>query len=305
MSEPIHDLTDELIARIRTSLETAGCLTPSVLAYVESALFPAERDRLAAFLTDDSDCERDSLLDLIFSPDASVQIGLEPLLERARYSVDDQRAIHDRLMDMTIETRITMPDGRALVDIRLPDYIKAQYLRRLCLSWQLDDPVAAAVEAGVSSTRRSAVRVRLRNAGIRPAAGRQVFLCRFFERIPDSDPEYLACLDLVLSLLESVDGSADGYDMLVGHKRSLFRRLQQIRRFEALLQRSNVETLMLQGVRVPHGSCEALWERMRLIDRICFGIYGKTEAMALPVDQPLYEVVDPDVPEAVIQSLLR
>ena len=149
------------------------------------------------------------------------------------------------------------------------------------------------------------VKVRLRNAGICNASGQWVFLCRFFQRMMDSDPDYLACLDLVLSIPDTAGEGIDGYDLLVEHKRSLFRSLQQAKRFEALLAQSNMETLMLQGVRAPHVSRKALMHHMRLIDLICFRIFGKTEAIDLPMEEPVRQVSDLENPGAIIQSLFR
>lgn len=305
MIELIHDHRDDLLARIEMFIETGGHLTEKLLAYIDTSLFSPQPDRLAAFLTDDTDCERDSLLDLIFSPDQAVQIDLEPLLEEARYSRQDEAVFQHRLSARAIKAPIDMPDSRLLASVRVPDDIKSQYLARLNITWQMDPRVAAAIESGVSAVPLPVVKVRLRNAGIRFTSCLRVFLCRFFERMVDSDPDYLASLDLVLSLLETAGEGADGFDLLAGHKRSLFRSLQQARRFEALRQRSNMETLMLQGVRTPHASPDELMHRMRLIDLICLGMFGKTETIASPMEEPVRQVSDLDTPEAAVHSLLR
>ena len=286
-------------------MRAGGQLTHAILTYIETALFFPEPDRLANFLSDDTDCERDSLLDLIFYPDEAVQIDMEPLLEAARFSVDDENALQDRLIAHAVKAPVNMPDGRHLAYIQVPDFIKSQYLERLNLSWQMDPCVAAAIDSGVSAALGPIVKVRLRNAGICNTSGQWVFLCRFFQRMMDSDPDYLACLDLVLSIPDTAGEGIDGYDLLVEHKRSLFRSLQQARRFEALLAQSNMETLMLQGVRAPHVSRKALMHHMRLIDLICFGIFGKTEAIDLPMEEPVRQVSDLENPGAIIQSLLR
>ena len=305
MTEPIHDYRDRLFTRIVASLEKGGRLTEATLAYIETALFPPAADRLVAFLADESDSQRDSLLDLIFSPDQAVQVDLEPLLASAGFSCEDEATVYDRLMARSICAPVTMPDGRPLAGVRVPDLVKAQYLARLNITWQLDSRVAAAIESGVSVQLRPMVRVRLRNAGLRLPPGARVFMCRFFERMADSEPDYPACLDLVLAILETAGQGADAYDLLVDHKRGLFRGLQQIRRFETLLRRSNMETLMLQGVRAPHASPGELIHHMRLIDLICFSIFGKTETIEPPTEEPVRQVSDLDTPEAAVRSLMR
>jgi hypothetical protein len=304
MTQPFHHAQRNGLARIIQAMENGGGLTHAILDYVEAALFSPEPDRLAAFLTGDTDSQRDSLLDLIFYPDQAVQIGLEPLLEAARFSAQDEKQLQDRLMAKLVRARINMPDGRLLACIQVPDFIKSQYLARLNISWQMDSHVATAIEKALPSSIRPMVKVRLRNSGICTASGRRDFLCRFFRRMTYSDPDYLGCLDLVLSLVQRAGKGAEVYDLLVEHKRSLFRSLQQARRFETQRGRSNMETLMLQGVRAPHASPDALVEHMRLLDLICWRIFGNTESIDLPVDAPVRQVSDLDTAEAAIQSLL-
>jgi hypothetical protein len=210
MIEPIHDHPGDLLARIEMFIETGGRLTENVLAYIETALFPPTPGRLAAFLSDDTDCERDSLLDLIFSPDQAVQVDLEPLLEKARYTLEDEALFHDRLMARAINAPVDMPDGSPLVRVQVPGFIKSQYLARLNIAWQLDSHVAAAIESGVSAGRGPAIKVRLRNAGIRFTSCLHGPSCAVFSNEwRRSDSDYLACLDLVLSLLETAAEGAD------------------------------------------------------------------------------------------------
>ena len=66
-----------------------------------------------------------------------------------------------------------------------------------------------------------------------------------------------------------------------------------------------METLMLQGVRAPHISPDVLLHQMRLIDLICFGVFGKTETIDMPLEEPLREISDLENPAAALRSLLR
>ena len=125
----------------------------------------------------------------------------------------------------------------------------------------------------------------------------QALLCRFFERIPGDDPDYLPSLDLALTFSKSDNETKDLYEILVEHKRFLFRSLQQTKRFEALLARSNMETLMAQGFRAAYASKSELVHRMRLLDGICYRLFGKTEIICSPFEEPLRHV--PDIKDAM------
>ena len=66
-----------------------------------------------------------------------------------------------------------------------------------------------------------------------------------------------------------------------------------------------METLMLQGVRAPQVSRDDLLDQMRLIDRTCFHLFGRTEIIATPIEETVRQVSDLDTPEATVKSLLR
>ena len=293
-----------LLSPVTAALEAGGQISADVLDYIASALFEPDPDRLAAFLSDDSDSERDSLLDLIFYPDQALQLTLEPLLAAADCSAADEAALGDRLMDTAIDALVRLPDGRPLVSVRLPDFIKSQFLARLNITGQLNPDVAAAIASGVPEALQLPVTVRLRNAAIDLTDNQCRFLCRLFMRLTDRGPGVMACLEVVLPLLTADPTDSHAYDLLAERKRGLFRSFQQARRFEKLLRRTNMETLMLQGIRPPAASAEDLQRQMRLIDRICLQTYGRTETIVAPMEQPLRQVSDLQTPESVVKSLL-
>jgi hypothetical protein len=305
MTPPLAPAQQTLFSRIVDALKRGRDLNNEILDYIDAVLFTPEPDRLSAFLADEENSELDTLLDLIFYPDRTVQIDLEPILASGRYSPEDQRTILERLLACTLAPPIRWPDGRLLTRIQVPDFIKIRYLERLNITWQLPAALAAAIGKGVSPGMGPVVRVRLRNAGMQFSAGPVTFLCRFFERMNDSHPDYSACLDLALALLDKRASAATMYDLLVDHKRVCFRAMEQARRFTALLRRTNMETLMLQGFQPPRESPEVLLHRMGLIDRICFSVFGRTEPMAPAMEEPPRQGPDLDDPAAAVQWLLH
>lgn len=293
-----------LLAPVTAALEAGGQISAEVIDYIASALFDPDPARLAAFLSDDSDSERDSLLDLIFYPDQALQLTLEPLLAAAGCRAADETALGDRLVDLSIDALVRLPDGCPLVTVRLPDFIKLQFLARLNITWQQNPEVAAAIASGVPQALQLPVTVRLRNVAFDFTDNHRRFLCRFFAHLTDRGPDVMDGLELLLPLLTADPADSHGYDLLAERKRCLFRSFQQVRRFEDLLRRSNMETLMLQGVRPPADSGDDLQHQMRLIDQICLQTYGKTETIIAPMEQPLRQVSDLQTPEAVLKSLL-
>jgi hypothetical protein len=292
MTTPINTYQNELYKRIKSAIRQSGRLTDDVLSYIDSALFLRDTDSLIDFITDETDCERDTLLDLIFSPDETVQADLEPLLESYDFSSKDEVVIENRLFSTQILAPIQLPDNSILATISVPEEITTHYLKRLNIANQLDPQLRMSIENGVSAKRCPVVKVMMRNAGLRPHGHQLLFLRRLFERLEDDHPDYLECLALILKVLGDAKGTEDVYDLLAEQKRSLFRSLKRLDRFETLLSRSNMETLMLQGIRAPHFSRRELVQEMTLIDRICFAVFGKTEIIPEPVEETLRGMKD-------------
>ena len=60
-------------------------------------------------------------------------------------------------------------------------------------------------------------------------------------------------------------------------KAACFQSLINAERFEEQLQKNNIETLLLQGVRPVSVDKDAVLRKMEIIDRICLAVFGKTE----------------------------
>ena len=295
---------DRLLETIVAAIENCGRLSITVMNFIETALFSVSHEKLAAFLSDEEgESEWDSLLDLIFSPDLPTQIALEPLIEAACLSPADSANLQYRLLSTPVRTLMRMPDGRPLSPITVPDYFKSRYLERLNVAWRMNPDLRAAIGENLTPDKALAVRVRFRNAGLLPTPDQRTLLCRFFERVADDDPDYLACLDLFLELTKKLEKISQAFDRFAEHKRFLFRSLSQARRFETLLRQSNMETLMLQGVRPPYASQDQLTREMRLIDLVTMQMFGRTEVILPTMDDPLRIVSDLDDPAAAVRSV--
>lgn len=296
---------DQLLKAIIATLENCGQLSIAVLDFIETALFSVSHEKLTAFLSSEEDqSERDSLLDLVFSPDLAAQIALEPLIEAACLSPVDSGKLQDRLRSTSVRTLMRMPDGSPLSPITVPDYFKSQYLERLNIAWRMDPDLCTIIEENLAHDTALAVKVRLRNANLFPTSNLRKLLCRFIERVADDDPDYPACLDLFLGLMQKEVPAGQAFDRFAEHKRFLYRSLTQARRFETLLRQSNMEILMLQGVRPPYASPDRLMQEMRLIDLITMQMFGKTEVILPAMDDPLRIVSDLDDPAAAVRSII-
>ena len=82
---------------------------------------------------------------------------------------------------------------------------------------------------------------------------------------------------MALGILEEADDWSDIYHALSSKKAVCFHSLLCAERFEEQLQKNNIETLLLQGVRPVPIDKDAVRRSMEIIDRICLAVFGKTE----------------------------
>lgn len=274
--------------------------------YVESTLAVSGPEAIGAVLGDDTDCEKDSLVELIFFPDEAQQCRLEALLEKEDFQPTDERAVLDRLYAKPQETRVFYPPAQDPLLLAVPRDAAAKFIARVRIGKKLDARLIAAIDrslpeaAGVVPAAAPAwnaarVKVTLRNARFTATDKRVDFLSRFFEKIPSTSWDFGRCLRFLLDFLDALPEDGDLYPALMDKKRVYFSNRQRAERLERLLAQNNMETLMLQGVRIPHISITECVKAMGIIDRISRAVFGKTEffdPIGDPSGQPNYLVVE-------------
>ena len=71
---------------------------PDVRHYIDSTLALPTHQKLESVLKDPDNCERDTLLELIFFPGQDIQVRLEDLIEQSCFQQDDEEKILGLLM---------------------------------------------------------------------------------------------------------------------------------------------------------------------------------------------------------------
>ena len=64
---------------------------------------------------------------------------------------------------------------------------------------------------------------------------------------------------------------------LMDKKRSYFKNVQMAEKFNSQLNKANMETMILQGVRTPHINIENEKRKMEIIDKISLSVFGRIE----------------------------
>jgi len=266
-----------LAERIVKILEDGIHLNSDVMHFIDSTFSSPCINELEKIIADNSDCERDSLIELIFFPDEEIQARLEALLEIHNYCKEDEKKVLDYLSSGQIESTIHFPDDKGTLSVKMPYEAAGRFLTRLNIHRNIDEKISAAIDTGVSQKLKISVKVKLRNTVNEIAENKIFFLCDFFEKMESESGDFLECLDFTLSFLDEAENTSDLFRALMDKKRFYYKNVQRAEKFRQQLEKGNMETMILQGVKAPYINIEDETRKMDLIDKISLSVFGRTE----------------------------
>lgn len=278
-------------------------LTPDAQHYIDSTFSNPSLPELEEILCGESNCEKDSLLELIFFPDPALQERLEDLLEGHDFGAEDEEKLSRALMAKGLRTALLFSAGRSSLTLAVPDWAIGRFISRLNISKKPDPAIVDAIRRHVPQPYQALCKVKLRNARFKFTPNKISFLTVFFEKMTAEFRIVLGAYDFLLSFLDELEDDTDFYHALTQKKRSYFQNLQKAERFSAQLKNSNMETLLLQGVRMPYINTDEARRRMGLIDRICYAVFGKSDFLETGGSIDLGEFDRENGLEAVIKFL--
>jgi hypothetical protein len=253
-------------------------LDSKILHYIDSTFSNPSKAEIEKILTGEPDFEKETLFKLIFSPDESMQFFLEDFLDGADFTEKDVKRITGYLSAREIQSKIIFPDKRGTIKVIVPPVVLSEFVDHLNMPVKLHDKLAEAVKFIAGDRSRTLAKVKIRNARKEFAGKKLDFLCLFFKKMgSEAESIFDDCLGSVIEVLEDADNRSDIYRVLSSKKATCFQSLINAERFEEQLQKNNIETLLLQGVRPVSIDKDAVLRKMENIDRICLAVFGKTE----------------------------
>lgn len=271
---------------VQQVLEQCIRLGPSLSDHLEATFGSTDPSDVFA---DPTCSESASFLELLFFPDQDVRLEFERRYGDHLFSEQDEAELVRSMDRAAVTAAIQTSDGSPPLKLKVPDFALAAFVSRLNLTWQPPQHLLEMVIGTVAAEEVFTVRARLRQLRL-PWHKVQIDLVeRFLARFPREEEDYEACFGALSAMLTEVVPSDEPFAFLVSKKYFFFQSLCKAERFERLRQTSNMETLMLQGARVAHGSVAQWRELMHLVDRLCQMLYGQTRFFRPPSELTLEE----------------
>ncbi len=266
-------LTDKILE----ILENGILLSDEVIHYIDSTFSNPSIEELQEILQDDSDCEKDSLVELLFFPDEPLQYQLEDLLESRTFAKEDEKEILDHLCRMPLEVKFHFRDNRGSFSLGIPETVVHQFLKRLKISKKIDQNLLRTIKDNTTANNKNAFAVRLRNSRFAATDNALWFLSSFFKKWDTENSDVFQYFDFIVLFLEELKQDDEIFEALMKKKRFYLKHLKRTEKFEEQLLRTNIETMMLKGQTAAFIDKNEARESIAIIDRICLTVFGKTE----------------------------
>jgi hypothetical protein len=267
-------------------------LGPECLRFIDSTFSNPTAAGIARLLADESDPERDGLLELLLSPDEEHRLAVEPLLESAAGDVDEG-GIAARLADAVDRVRFRLPEGRGSFAAELTPALARGFVAALALGRRIPEALRAALRSIEDERERLLAGVTVRHAGLELTAARTEILCRMVGRPEPGGPAFRGCLAFALELLKSVDTEDALWRFLEDRKRRLVEALAGLRRQDELLARAGFEVAQSCGRRMGFVDRDAAGRELGFIDRVCRSVFGRVPHAGLDRFETAFELCDP------------
>ena len=263
--------------RIRKNLENGITLDSDVVHYIDSTFSNPTLKELQDILEDESNCDRDPLMDLLFFPDEKIQHELEKMLEDFQLEKKDEDCILELLGREPFLVNMQLPGNRGSMDLEFSREVAPGFIARLHIHKHLDEKLREAIGRHTDPGAGIGYKVKIRNSRFSPGNEKIQLLCDVFSKIRPQSHDFDTCFEFALSLLGELGDEKDMFQALMAKKRFFLRSLQKAKKLETQLQKNNLETLLYQGKRVILIDQADARKKMLIIDRISRAVYGQTE----------------------------
>ena len=266
-----------LADRILEILDQGVVLGDEVIQYIDSTFSNPTTEELNGILQDESNCEKEPLVELLFFPDEDIQVQLEEFLEDIRFERKDEEEVLNYLCQKPLLIVFHFVDKRGTLSLAIPEAAAHQFVKRLNISKQINRSLISAIKKKVGEKHANRFTVKIRNSRFVATNAALWLLCTLFEKWDTQTGDALQCTDFILSFLEEIKQDADIYEALMNKKRFYFKHLKRTEKFEEQLLKTNIETLMLKGKVAAYIDKNEARQSMEIIDRISRTVFGKTE----------------------------
>ncbi len=256
--------------------------------YLEAVAGCGDSAEIPAILSDESHPEQASLLELVYFPDLSARLELEPLLKRHAFPLEAIPDIADRVVQLAPRTRLLTESGS--LEIETFRAGAELFIARIHPQRTPDSEIAGLFEQHLPVAPAMRCRVHLRSCRETFTDPARRLLADFIPRFA-GEPDFEDGLLHLLRLAPQIPAGSDPVSALLSRRFQLESALDRAWQQDRDLQSHAVETLLTQRASLLSIDREAVRAEMDWLDRILVRIY---QVMPTPKSGPEYSLDSPD-----------
>ena len=222
----------------------------AVAHFIRSTYGELAPQELAALIADPDDAQADSLRELLLFPGPDTALALEPAMEQARLCVDATARLADALADNPPRAAAAMPDGTRLPLPLSPEHIR-RFVARLAPQRSLPEQLRQILAARFPAD-ALALAVIARQTGPEWTPGAAAFFQTLLTKLSPQAPDAPGNLRFVLRFLADTPPGVPPLPALSARYSQLLAQLRRAKQQDEGLAKSNYETLIMAGARLPY-----------------------------------------------------
>jgi hypothetical protein len=268
---------DRLAGKIRKVCQHGFDVDEKTWHYVQSTMENPTPSKVATIINATDDCEGNSLIELLFYPNETIQLLLEPTLESVQFTRRDQANLMELLLSRPFDTILMFHDFNQSIKIKMPEPALRRLVDRLNLTVLLPFDLIDILNRHLPEKLGKLIKVRLRNTSMDFADHQVKLLGNCFTKLDHAQPDYQFWIDFILSILPEIKPSTRVYDFFMNKKKFYVRSVEIAEQFRRKLSCNNIETLMMQGERPTYIPIDESRKFIAAIDQICGAIFGYSD----------------------------
>ena len=244
--------------------------------FIFSTISITDIRELQTLITDPSSFESDSLIELIYFPDESIQLRLEDRLQSELFQQKDEQTILEHVLSCRGKTLFRFDGLQSVLTIKTLENGARAFLERLNITRHPDPELMRVIDRTAGEKQGRRYKVWLRNMVMDLHERDILFIKNLFLKMEARSNKFDDYLYFSLRFLEESRYDADLFQSLLQRKQRCLQHLQQNDRFEAYRREHTMETLMAHGIRIPHMDKQALLLQVTLVDDIGLALFNRS-----------------------------
>ncbi|MCF8103986.1 MAG: hypothetical protein K9K64_00755 [Desulfohalobiaceae bacterium] len=245
-------------------------ISTDTVHFLDSTFGVSEIEGLRQILGQTESSDAETLREMLFFPEKSQRLQLEPILERKIYQAEDLPLICALIMKKKPEVVFRYLDHD--LKIRLTAEPARKFVARLGIDKQLEQRTKECIRKTCSRQDAYEVQVRLRTAPYELNAGGAAFFRKFLLAFGRTKP-FWDLFDFVLGFLQECDPDADFQQELQDKKFFLELALKKAEQLERDLKTQPVEILHMQRVNILSLDRRTITHEIEMVEDLLKALY--------------------------------